>query len=393
MNATEPKFKASMAGKHRVVLEIYGEIGPAWAGMIDETVVAAALKEAGDVQEIECRIHSIGGDAFAGLAIFTILKNHPAKKYMRVEGIAASAATLFLMAGDEIVVPKNAMLMIHDPVTVAWGFEADLLKAVEMLATIKAAGIETYASKTKKSKEEIAKLMSDETWFTGEEAVAAGFADKTDSEVKLLPVEQKATARNLFRRAPSQLASLLLAVPQQKGFIMPDVTQESSTLNATQQAKPASQESPEQGKATEQQLAAIQAVAAPLQVLTQADVDKAAKDAAQMALQQERERTNDITALCCQAGRPSLANEFIANGKSVAEVQQSLFKALCEDRKPADDGGTPQQSGGDPDNQKYKSEYAKQRAAFQKVGVSEEDYIASRRVDDGLDVLQTASAK
>lgn len=383
-----PNFKASMDGK-RAVLEIYDDIGPSWAGMIDARSVAQALEAAGEASEIDVRINSYGGSAFDGLAICNILKKHPAKVHVRVDGIAASAASIIAMAGDEVVIPKNAMMMIHDPAVFVYGFEQDLLKAAEMLNKLKSAGVETYAAKTKKSKDEIAKLMKEETWFTGEEAVAAGFADKTEDEVELPPVESAAAALNMFRRAPSQLASLF-ALPQQKGPNMPDDKNKPETpqqIKPETPAVPQQTTTPEPTPATPKAPEATQQAEAPL---TKADVEKATKEAAEMAVKSERERANDITALCNQAGRPSMANDFIASGKSVAEVQQELFKALCQDRQPADDGGTPQQSGGDAENKKYKEEYAKQRNAFQKAGVSEEEYIAGRRVDDGLDVLQTA---
>lgn len=102
----------------------------------------------------------------------------------------------------------------------------------------------------------------------------------------------------------------------------------------------------------------------------------------------EKERVTQITALCAQANHPDLAQGFIDADKSVADVQKALFSKLCEDRKPVGELGT---EGGtstsDPDAA-YKKEFAQNKAHYQKLGVSEESYILSRRIDDGVEVLK-----
>lgn len=353
-----PDFRVQMLAKSRPIIEIYDEIGPAWLGMIEEKTIANALKEIGNVPEIEVRFNSLGGDAYDGLAIGNLFKAHPAKFFGRVMGVAASAATLALMGCDTITIPKNALLMIHDPVTFAFGDEEEMRKAMDALSTVKDAGIETYAAKnTKKSKEQIAAMMKEETWMTGEQAVEEGFADQTEAEVALPKVEQKAVAR--FRKAPSQFASLLA------------ISMQATEVPMAEHAAPVI---PTPTLAT---------------AITQAQMDAAKVDAAKEARASERQRSADITALCSQAGRPDLVAGFLEGEQTVADVQAHLFKTLCAERKPVDGGGG---GAGDPPpadpDAKFKAEYAADRAYFKKSGTSEADYVMSRRISEGLDTLR-----
>lgn len=374
-----PHFSVTMLSKTKARIEIYDEIGPSWAGMIDEKTVARALKEIGQVSDIDVMVNSLGGDVYDGLAIGNMFKAHPADVHGHVMGIAASAATLILSGCDTVTIPKNALYMIHDPATFAYGGREDMQKAINQLDAATSAGIEAYAAQNKKkSKEEIALLMKEETWFTGEEAVEAGFADQTDAEVQLPTVEPKATAQSRFRRAPSQFASLLAISMKAEEKPMPEPV----VVEVPPAAPVAKVEIPSAVAPV------IQAAEQP-KTLTSDDVKIAADAAVKLAIEGERNRANDITALCGQAGRAAMANEFIATGKAVKEVHEALFKALCADRKPTDEGGTgiPVAASADP-NDKYKAEYAKQKTAYMAAGMSEEDYIATRRIDDGVDLFK-----
>lgn len=137
----------------------------------------AALGE--DVPEIVVRINSGGGDVFAANAIYTRLKDHSARITVKVDGWAASAATIIAMAGDEIKIARNGVFMIHDPAMTVWDtFHAeDFEKMAQELRVIKQSIVNTYAIKTGKDEKDIETLMADETWWTGDEAVEAGFCD------------------------------------------------------------------------------------------------------------------------------------------------------------------------------------------------------------------------
>lgn len=133
-----------------------------------------------DVPEIVVRINSGGGDVFAANAIFTRLKDHPAKITVKIDGWAASAATIIAMAGDSIKIARNGVFMIHDPAMTVWDtFRAeDFEKMAEELKVIKQSIVNTYAMKTGKATEDIEQLMSNETWWTGDTAVENGFCDE-----------------------------------------------------------------------------------------------------------------------------------------------------------------------------------------------------------------------
>jgi ATP-dependent protease ClpP protease subunit len=139
------------------------------------------LRDLGNVSQITCRINSIGGDIFAAIAIYTQLKTHAARIVCIVDGLAASAATLIVMAADEIQMPIGAMQMIHDPLACLCGiYNADeLAKNVDTLNTIKESIVAIYADRTGLKADEIAAMMSTETWLTTAQAVKLGFCDTT----------------------------------------------------------------------------------------------------------------------------------------------------------------------------------------------------------------------
>lgn len=128
-----------------------------------------------DVDQIDIRVSSAGGLAFEGLAIHDTLKAHPARKVATVEGIAASAATLVIMAADTIQMPETAFQIIHRPSGGAAGTSDDLRKAAEGLDAIESAAVTIYANRTGNSRAQIIAWLAAETWFDGPKAKAAGF--------------------------------------------------------------------------------------------------------------------------------------------------------------------------------------------------------------------------
>lgn len=111
------------------------------------------------------------------------------------------------------------------------------------------------------------------------------------------------------------------------------------------------------------------------------------------AVKAERERAQDIYAACLKAGKVDLVGKFIADGVALSTVQSSLLDVLCSANKPVGDGGgNSEGTGGTDENAKYKAEYASQKQAYLSAGVTEESYIRSRRLDDGLEFLSVKSA-
>lgn len=123
-------------------------------------------------------INSPGGNVFAAAEIYTMLKDYKGRITVKIDAIAASAASVVAMAGDVVQMSPVAMLMIHDPSTVAMGNTKDMEKAIEVLNEVKESIINAYAAKSGLTHARIANLMSNETWMNAKKAVELGFADE-----------------------------------------------------------------------------------------------------------------------------------------------------------------------------------------------------------------------
>lgn len=163
-------------------LMIYGPIGGSmWDGGIGAADVAAALREAGP-GPIDVRLNSGGGDVFQGVAIHTLLARHAGTITVHVDGLAASAASFIMLAGDRIRMARNAMVMIHDGMTGSYGNAATLRRAADLLDKVSASIADMYAERAGEDPEHWRGLMTvnaeDGTWFTGQEAYDAGLVDE-----------------------------------------------------------------------------------------------------------------------------------------------------------------------------------------------------------------------
>lgn len=130
-------------------------------------------------------VNSPGGGVFAGLTIYNMLKRFGSPINAFIDGIAASIATVIVMAAKKISIPKNAMMMIHNPTGICAGNAADMRETADLLDRCKKSIVTTYKDKSGKPEDELEKLMDAETWFTGQEAVDAGFADEAVGSVDL----------------------------------------------------------------------------------------------------------------------------------------------------------------------------------------------------------------
>jgi ATP-dependent Clp protease protease subunit len=123
-------------------------------------------------------INSPGGDVWAAAQIYNMLLSYTGKVTVKIDGLAASAASVIAMAGDEVLVSPVSMLMIHNPATAAMGDKDDLAQAISMLDSVKDSILNAYVKKTGLSKNKLSKLMDDETWMDANKAVELGFADR-----------------------------------------------------------------------------------------------------------------------------------------------------------------------------------------------------------------------
>ena len=129
-------------------------------------------------EDITVWINSPGGNVFAAAEIYTMLRDYPGSVTVKIDAIAASAASVIAMAGSKVLMSPVAMLMIHDPSTIAMGNTKDMEKAIATLNEVKESIINAYAAKSGLSHNRISKLMENETWMNAKKAVELGFADE-----------------------------------------------------------------------------------------------------------------------------------------------------------------------------------------------------------------------
>lgn len=170
-------------------LYIYGDVeGDSynfWSGEVIQSETSAdhfrkELEKYSDVSQINVYINSYGGSVFEGTAIYNQLKRHNAHKTVYIDGFACSIASVIAMAGDTVIMPRNAMMMIHNMWMCACGNAAELRKAAEDLDTINAAGRQAYLEKAgdKLDESTLAEMMDTETWLTAEQCMEYGLADE-----------------------------------------------------------------------------------------------------------------------------------------------------------------------------------------------------------------------
>lgn len=177
--------------KESKVLDIYlyGEICADWydwwSGQIIESTTSAnyvrkAIDEAGDVDQINVYINSIGGSVSEGNAIYNILKRAKATVTTYIDAFAYSVASVIAMAGDKVVMPSNTTMMIHNAMMGCFGNSAELRKAADDLDKINEASCNTYLVKAgdKVTREQLKEFLDKETFFTADEALTYGLCDE-----------------------------------------------------------------------------------------------------------------------------------------------------------------------------------------------------------------------
>lgn len=205
-------------------LLLYGDISSStwWGDEVTPKDFNADLNALGDISILNIYINSGGGDVFAGQAIYSMLKRHPAQKNVYIDGLAASIASVIAMAGDTVYMPKNAMLMIHKAWTMAIGNANDLRKLADDMDKIDQSILTTYQEKTGLDPEKITEMVDAETWLTAEEAVELGFADEIEESKQIaaslnkdcLVVNGQSFDLKRYRNVPQQVLARETAEPR-----------------------------------------------------------------------------------------------------------------------------------------------------------------------------------
>lgn len=284
-------------------IAIFDEIGAFGISAKDFSDQLTAL---GKVDTITLSINSPGGSVFDGFAIYNMLQRHRALITVRVDGIAASMASVIAMAGDVVEMPENAMMMIHDPMGGVLGNSRDMRQIADALDKMKAGMVAAYANKSGLDRQEIEDLMAAETWFTAEEAKDMGFADVIEEPVKM------AASFDLskFKNAPVEAG-------RKRGPAASTALQKETAMSESNE--PAIE--PETAGTPEAPAPIVEA--APAEPTPEV-VEPVAENAEQITARARKESA-DIAAVCKIAGKAERTADFLAEGKSLAEVSAVLL--------------------------------------------------------------------
>ncbi|WP_052954876.1 head maturation protease, ClpP-related [Microvirga vignae] len=324
--------------------------------------VINALAMVGSEADIRLRINSGGGIATEGAAIYASVKGHKGEVVVIVEGIAASAASLIAMAGDEIEMAPGAVMMIHDPAGFTFGDAAAHQKTIEALNALGDAYAVVYAERSGKTKDEARQIMREESWFDGPAAVAAGFATKAATASNdNKPAEASAFDYRLYAKAPEALVALAqtrgwnarasmavptASTPPKESTMSTTPTQPTLQSNPPQnQPKPGAPQTETAADAVARSTAIVEAcVAAGVasmasglissgKTLDEAKAVIADAGAIRAAVDQARKVNPTIEA--------SLADKFISEGKSSEQARAALLDLIVAKQSPEVKPGAP----------------------------------------------------
>jgi len=207
-NKTWYQIKAKSDKPKAADISIHDEIG-LWG--ISASAFMRDLRGMGELDEINLSIHSPGGDVLDGWAIYNALKNSKAKITARVEGLAASMASIILQAADVREVYENSYVMVHNPWGLAIGDAEEMRDTADLLEKMQNGLVGAYASRTGGDEKEIREMMDSETWMDGNEAVERGFADKVIGKVAM---SARAFDNRKFKMTPPSLQANSETAPE-----------------------------------------------------------------------------------------------------------------------------------------------------------------------------------
>lgn len=303
------------------VLQLYGDVG----FDVLAADVARALETAGG-RDVTVNLFSYGGDAGEGLAIHDILARYQGKTTVVIDGVAASAGSMVAMAGDRVVMPENALLMIHNCWSMAAGDAESLRTSASLLDTYSASYRQTYAKRSGRSEEEVDGWMAAGagagTWFTAAAAVEAGLADEMAA-----PVDVRASVPRLpadrFKDAPAALlkpwADSTGRLPVEETILKPSTKPMSTQLQAGG--------APPAATAEVQPVAAAASDAAPTANQPTVSASAASESATVAALRREA----DIRRCAAQAGlKADVVQAMVDGGKPFSDVALEIVTAHAQ---------------------------------------------------------------
>ncbi len=308
---------------------IYDEIG---AYGVSAKGFLAELGALPDDAPIDLRLNSPGGSVFDAVAIYNALSRHAGTITVWIDGIAASAASYIAMAGDEIVMPENAFLMIHDPSGLVMGTAADMRDMAETLDKIAASMTRGYAAKSGKPEAEIAALMASETWFDATDALGLGLATRMAEPVRI------AAGFDIgrFRNAPPELVEAV-SEPE-NGPAEPDSSAVEDEVAAVGDAPTAPDPTTEVPSGNVGPRAPVEGPAPPQRYVAADNIPSDNSDPRTVAgvntvpdapaIRAEAiAHARAVIDLCRLAGQPQMAGRFLEENASLDDVRASLLDA------------------------------------------------------------------
>lgn len=166
------------------------------------------LEKHPDAREITVYINSLGGSVMEGVAIYNQLKRHPAHKTVYVDGFACSVASVIAMSGDEVIMPRNTVMMIHNAWTVAIGNASELRKAADDLDVLNKASMQAYLLKAgdKLTEEQLTEMLDKETYLTAAQCIEYGLADRfADEDADMQAAEKQLAQQNAAQKAADEM--------------------------------------------------------------------------------------------------------------------------------------------------------------------------------------------
>ena len=279
-------------------LLVYGDIGE-WDDVTSTGFVSQLEGLKG--QDLTVRINSNGGSVFTAQAIFSALRRHEGNTVAWIDGMCASAATFIPTACIRVIMPRNAMYMIHKPLTAKLGNATDLRRAADVLDVVENTMTPAYMEKTGKTKEEISALLEAETYMTADDALGHGFIDEIEDSIKIA-----ASIDGDFLSYGGEQVSIK-KVPQ-------------ALLNTVK-----SNDTQTKG-GEKMDLNTLKAQHADVYAQAKHEGTAEIKNTVEDAVKAERQRIQDIQNVAL-AGQEDLVNEAITNGLSAGEFAINAMKA------------------------------------------------------------------
>ena len=296
-------------------VNVYDVIGGWYEGVSAKQFNADLAALPASVKTIRVHVNSPGGDVFDAISIANQLSAHPATKLVTIEGLAASAATIITQgAGGKVTIADNAVVMIHNPYSLAMGTAEEMRKTADVLDRAGAAIVATYQRKSKKSAKELSTMMAETTWMDADEAIANGFADAKSEGVA---AQASIDPRGIISVVPEKFAAMFAPVAEVEPVPAP---------------VPEPEPVPQPSAASPDKVIAIVAEAGIPATIARdiLEAHSTIEDARQIVSAARERQTNeaarvaDIKALCLKFKMEDLSEGYIAGAMTLDQVKAHL---------------------------------------------------------------------